>query len=638
MAELAIYDQDGLARRFAIASEDDLPAGKRAILRSTRDTNAKDPGRIRTVQWEVSGPIGHSKQSLSGVLATDYCQNLETRWLRRLVSAGARNAITLTSKDPTGVSGTYKLGEFKLGDLNNKLGGTALSTSANVKFFDEQGGRMYAHRGQLSTQMLISSWAVEATTIHPESVTGALTWYGKGRVGLGAAARMRTRVGASTLGTLYQETTTLIGEDVYAGSLADGSDRCWFTTRGPSGDLENQIAFTPNGFETISNAFAVGDSKVKATGLGPHGPLTHVGNYTGVFSFTDQAKPVPLSRALKGHSSANNGSQFADTGWGWNYYISDVGLRAISGHVDNPVGIGERMREFTGHAGRPTAIWHERGELWVAYLDGTATYAYRGVFGADTAQTGQPDFYPWWYRASTTCEAIFSTNTPTNPAVIWGEGTNCAYETIDRLGRDDTFTSRAYGILGGTWYGTELDSDPQLLKVLRRARIRAKGMTSGSEWTLAFSFDGATYLDIGSVTSTGYHTILPVQSGTTKPLDDIGGRALKPRLTQVALGTGASTTPPEVTGVLEVEYDEVPEVVDVVVATVKLTGTDMSKQGTVSAFEGYSGSSTTGPLRIRLPDQNADSYAMVATVANRRDLKGDGVEGVDVTLHLWSVS
>lgn len=631
--ELAIYGQDGKARKFALVADNLLPSGKRAIVRSYRDTNARDPGRIRTVQWEVSGPIGHSKHSLAGILATDYVQNLETRWLRRLISAGARNAITLTSKDPAGVSGTSKLGQFKLGA--QKLGAN-VSTSDNVTAFDEQDGRMYAHRGRLSTQMLISSWAVEATHVHPEPVTGALGWYGKGRVGLGAAARMRTRVSASTTGAIYEETQTLIGEDVYAGALADGSDRCWYTTRGPSGELENQVAFTPNGFETISNAFAVGDARVKATGLGPHGPLTHVGNYTGVFSFTDQAKPVPLSRALKGHSSANNGSQFADVGWGWNYYISDVGLRAISGHIDNPVGIGERMREFTGHAGRPTAIWAERGELWVAYLDGSNSYGYRGVFGAETAQTGQPDFYPWWYRASTTCQAIFSTNTPANTAVIWGEGTNCAYETIDRLGRDDTFTSRVYGVLGGSWHGTELDSDPHLLKVLRRARLRTKGMTAGSSWTLAFSFDGGSYLDIGEVTENGYHTLMPVQPNTNVPLDDIAGRAMKPRLTQVAAGSGAETTPPEVAGVLEVEYDEVPEAVTVVVLTVQVKGTDLSKQGTVAALERYTGSSTDGPLKVRIPDEERDCWAMIADIGNRRDIKGDGVEAIDVTLHVWA--
>ena len=637
MNELVIYDTDGNARRFAIAADSLLPAGKRAILRSYRATNVSDPGRIRTATWELWGPMGASKESMSGLLATDYVQNLETRFPRRLISKGARNAVTLTSKDPTGVSNSNKLGQFKLGDTANKLGG-AVSASSDVTHFVESNGYLFACRGRLVPQVRISDWTVLATSVFPEAVSGATSWYGKARFGLGAAAPMRTLTSASATGAVFEPTSTLLDEDVYAGPLAVGSDRCWFITRGQTGELENLAGYTLDDFQTINNPFQIGDPKVKANGIGPFGPFTFFGTVTNLYSFTDQAKKIPLSRALIGHSSANNGSQFADPGWGWNYAITDIGLRALTSHIDNPVGPGESMRHFTGHGGRPTAIWAERGELFVVYLEGSDSYAYRCTFGALTAQTGQPDFYPWWYKASTTCKAVFSTNTPTNTAIVWAEGTNMAYETISRDGRDDLFSSRTYDTNGGTWHGTELDRDPHLLKILRLARVRAKNMTSGSSWTLAMSFDNGSYLDVGQVTSNGFHALRPVQDPAVAPLDGISGHAIKPRWTQVAAGSGASTSPPELSGPMEVEYDERPKYITEVGVSIQLTGSDQSKQGTIAALEDYMALTTTGPLKVRLPDERTDQWAMVANVTNRRDIKGDGVEAIDVILHLWELA
>ena len=630
MSEVAIYDMDGNAKRFPVVSDDLLPAGKRAIVRNFRATNVSDPGRIRTVQWEFATPVGNSRESTAGFLGCDYAQNLDTRFPRRLLPKGARNAVTLTSKDPVGVSGTDKLGEFKLGSVTNKLGG-AISTSANVTHFDEQDGRLYAHRDHLSTQVLISSWGVEATAIHPEPVAGAVSYYGKGRIGLGAAAVMRSRTGATTTGATYEPTSTVLGEDVYAGPLAVGSDRCWYITKGSSGELENLAGYTLDGFQTVNNPFPVGDAKVKANGIGPFGPFTFFGNRSNLYSFTDQGKPVPLSRALIGHLSENNGSQWADPGWGWNYVITDIGLRAVTSHIDNPVGIGEAMRQFTGHSGRPTAIWAERGELFVVYLDGSNSYAYRGVFGPQTANTGQPDFYPWWYRASTTCEAIFSTNTPTNTAVVWGEGTSMAYETISRDGRDDLFSSRVYDITSGTF-------------------------------KVAWSFDGGSYVEVGEITADGFHTIRPVQEQVSVPLDDISGRSMKPRIVlDETSGTDEGTwfgteldrdphlvkvlrlnrlraknltTAPELAGTLEAEYDERPEFITETAVAIQLDGMT-SKEGVITALKSYL--NATAPLKVRLPDEPADCYAMVADVTNRRDIKGDGVEAIDIILQVWAV-
>ena len=89
---------------------------------------------------------------------------------------------------------------------------------------------------------------------------------------------------------------------------------------------------------------------------------------------------------------------------------------------------------------------------------------------------------------------------------------------------------------------------------------------------------------------------------------------------------------------MEVEYDERPEYITEVGVSIQLTGSDQSKQGTIAALEDYMALTTTGPLKVRLPDERADQWAMVANVTNRRDLKGDGVEAIDVILHLWELA
>lgn len=631
MSEVVFYDQDGQATRFAV--DDD---GKRPILRNYRATNASDTGRIRRAIWELATNIGYSRESTSGALACDYAQDMETRFPRRLFSKGARTAITLTTADPPGVANTAKLGQFKLGSLAHKLGG-AVTTTDSVTHFAEQYGYLFAFRGRLATVIQISNWTVLGTSILPEAVQGATSWYGKVRVGLGSNANMRTLVGVSASGATWEETHTLLETDVYAGPLAVGSDRCWFVTKSTNGELENLLSYTSDDFQTTASPFVVGDPKVRANGIGPLGPFTFVGLKTNLYSFTDQGKPVPLSRALIGHSSEHNGATWADPGWGWNYAITDIGLRACTSHIDNPVGPGESMRTFTGHGGRPTALWAERGELFVVYQSGADLYAYRCTFGPETANTGQPLFYPWWYKASSTCQAVFSTNTPTDTAMVWGEGTNMAYETISRDGRDDLLSTRTYDTGGGTWYGTTRDAEPNLLKVMRLARLHTKGLTAGSSWTLAMSFDGGTYLDIETLTTNDHHTLRPVETGV--PLDSIAGYTLKPRLTQVAAGSGASTTPPEIDGVLEIEYDERPAYVTEVALTINIGKTQgLSMQGVVDRLEALMNAQTTGPIKIRLPDEDIDRYGMVQAVSNRRDLVSGGVEGIDVMVQLWDTA
>lgn len=633
-----------------LVSDSLLPAGKRAIVRDTRETNTSDPGRLKRREWQIWGPIGASLFSTSGALGTNYVQNLETRWPRRLISAGRREAVQLSSTFPTG-TGTSLFGEFNFGDVDNLFGGFSAGSSGSpgVQFFDVQSGYLFAHDGFYSTQVSLTDWSVIETIIHDAIVQGCATWVNRGRLGMGGTVPLQTRTGVTATGSTYSDTFYADTDPVLANQLAAGSDRIWFNVATSSGEDEHTMSYSFDAFQNAAAPFPLGDPGFRITGIGPFGPFTYTGKLNGLFSFTDQGKPVPLSRALLNHISDLNGRQWADPGWGWNYTLSDVGLRAVSGNIDNPVGIGESMRLFTGHDGLPTAVWMERGELWVAYYTSEGdTYLYRGAFDpppglvnlATQGGNGQPYLYPFAYLPDTYVGAIGSTSVTSDDsltAMFWGEDHEMAHLFISRDGRDDLNPNYRYSTDGGAWFGTTFDADPHLVKTLRLARLRCLGMEPGSSWTLAFAFDStphsATYVTIGTVTEDGFHVVFPVSGGV--PLQNISGVTITPRLVQLAGGANAAVTPPEVNGTLEVEYDERPQTIEEVVATVVIGQNGRAAVKDWELLKDFESQAYRGPVKVRLPNDLEDRWAMVAACDTRRDIKGDNIQAVDVRLQLW---
>lgn len=663
--------------QLAIVDDAKISGGKRAITRTLVDANSSSPGRRRRVEWNIWGPIGASLQSSaanvsstnpSRGLSTDLVRNLETRWPRRLISAGADVLVPLTGKDPAGAGAYFGTAYFGTSYFGSPV------TDTNVVVFDEQTGYLFAGRGEYETQIDYSTWMPVDVVVLAAAVKDAALWRQYGRIALGSTAPMQTRTLVTSVGSTYVDTSsTSPSALVYANAVKRGSDRAWIIDAS-SGANSNFLGYTLDGFVTMASPFQVGDPDVGLTGIGPFGPFTMVGANDNISSFTDQGKPVPLSRALLSHNSPVNGSQWSDPGFGWNYYISAIGLRATNGATDNPIGIGERLREFTGHGGLPTAIYAERGEQWVAYTTPTGeVYMYRGVFSriarsadeqalnfggsgvfySQTAQTGEYDLYPFHYYPSATVNAMFSSSTPgtsQQSAFIWNDGTNMYYQLIAENGRDDLDPNTTYSTGGGTWWGTTLDTDTNLLKTLRLARFHTTGLTSGSSWKLSFAFDPApdatttaTYVDISTVTTNGYQVIEPVSAGV--PLSSISGRTMKPRLTQVAGGSGADTTPPEINGTLEVEYDERPDQLEQITVAVNMTATGYSNNDIYDTLQSLVGSQTDGPFAVQFPSDlpagvstasgGGQKYAMISAVTARQDISDNGIESVNVVFDCW---
>lgn len=615
---------------YDIAAASLLPKGKRAIQRRRRASQNSDPGRIQTVAWELAGPIGQSRERGDGFLGHDW-SNLETRQPGLLTSLGAVSTTTLSSDDSPRAALSAMLGVgFMLG-TRMLGGGTSSGQAQTITHIGEDRSYLFVARGAYETQVS-SAWAVVNTTVHDATIKGMGAWYNKGRLGFGSGDVAKTRVGVTSTGTTYAD-IQVSAVDVYAKEMAVGSDRLWFVRSDLTGTNENRIRFTQDDFASASSGFPVGDPGINTTGLGTLGPFTFAAGENGVWSFTDDGVPVPSLRAIQGARSGNNGRSMTDL-WGWLYVPTVIGLYAVRPGVANPVGIGtEAMWGFEGFDGMPVAVWVWRESLFVVYEDsaGTTWRVLRGVFGPGTDSTGQPEFYPFAQRSNGTVRVGTGVGMATNPHIAWGEGPSTLARVLQgRGGRDFSDQNYSYSTSGGAWYGSTLMRSQHLRKTLRWGRFATENMASGNTWALAVSMDEAAYVTVGTATSAAYQKI-----ATSTPATTPTGHTIKPRLTQVAGGGAASTSPPQIRGRLELCYDERPDtVLDFTILLVIRNQTELTALENLTDGEHASGKE---PIAIGLPDDSATYYGFVTDV-DAADLAGDGVLGATVRFVLWESS
>lgn len=141
----------------------------------------------------------------------------------------------------------------------------------------------------------------------------------------------------------------------------------------------------------------------------------------------------------------------------------------------------------------------------------------------------------------------------TNPRLIGGYGSTWFSMTMGRGERwiDDSFYQFA---LSGTWYGTELRRDQEMLKDLIAAEFYTSATTAQQTVTVGFSVDGAAAQSLSVVTTNGAHRQLFVD-GSGVPLSWASGAYhIKP---QIALTTQNVATP-SIVGTLKLYYRERP--------------------------------------------------------------------------------
>lgn len=615
-------------KRYSIVADAEMPRGARAYIRDVRPSQPSDRGRINSASWNVSGPIGLSREGADGRLGHDYSDNLETLYDELLTSSAAGNTLTLSTLDPPAGGATAALGGFVLGGgvstaVEAALGaGTADATLGNLTHIDQQALNLFFHRGPISTQVN-QSWSVVDSVIHAAVVEGAVNWQGFGWVGLGANAPLQKRTGVTSSGASYQN-VDIMGTTVNAGELKRGTDRLWFVNANT-----NQARYTPDAFATAASPFSVGDDGRRLTGIGTLGPFTVYGAEDGVFGFTDAGKPVVV-QDLEEYPSLNNGAQHVEM-WGWDYYITELGLFAWTPNVVNPVGI-EALKGFEGPPdGRPTALGKFRDSILVAYI-GTPgdTYVFRGTFGPDTDATGQPLWFPLKKLTGVETHCISGTAAPfsTNPNIILGRGSNASRYVMGRRGRDIADPNYVFSTEGGQWFGTTMMRLGGLRANLRQATFFTENCTPLNTWELSVSCDGGSYVDVGSpVYTNGKHVVRPT-SGPL-PRDDVSFHYIKPRLTQVA---ASSTAPPSIRGKLTLFWDERPETITEVKVYVYLRDEQMLDELFALADE-----ENPSPIEVSLPGLSEQFYGMVGDVKQAVDVGKDGRQAVALGIQIWDL-
>jgi hypothetical protein len=165
---------------------------------------------------------------------------------------------------------------------------------------------------------------------------------------------------------------------------------------------------------------------------------------------------------------------------------------------------------------------------------------------------GEPfSWYPLFSLSNKDSEAAIFTGTEggrTLATAVFGNDDDITYFGEGRTFRFPDDTSYTYAA-SGTWNGTELRRQPDMMKTVRFVEVKALGLSTDETVTVSISPDGKTATQIGgkltSATYTGWQRL--------EPNTEIKGIYLKPSIA-LARAAGTTTNTPKVIA-LRVGYD-----------------------------------------------------------------------------------
>jgi len=622
--------------RYQLVSESMLPAGKRAWTRIKRKSEPSDPGVQKVAQWRLSGPIGLSREDVSGgSLAVDYTQNMDTLYENMLLPGPARNPIDVTAGLPPSTPVPYDGFAYDTAPYD---GGTSSYLGTAVAYIDEDRGSLFFHDGASSTQIEPSGMTAVQTKTHAAAVRGAVMWRNRGYLGLGGNAIMQRRATVTSTTATYEDVSTF-----YSGSLVVGPDRIWMVD--PEDPNESGLRYSLDALVTRSNAYPIGDPGIPSTGLGTYGRSAIVGSELGAYGFNELGQPTRVLESLRGQRSVLNG-EWITTLWGWTYITTSIGLKAtIPGQVENPAGPGADRR-YEGPNGRVTAIWPYKDALFAASLtaDGDA-YVYRGEFddgryGGNTPSTGRPAWFPFCYLSSVEAGVIFSTALRTNPTLLVGEDGEASYWTLSELDRDIDDPLYRYHTGSSVWHGTTMMRNPNLHKNARYFTFLAENCDVSNKFQIAISVDGGAYVDVGTtIVSDGHGEVFPTNAGV--PLTTVNGHFFKTRITCTSAST---TTPPTLRGTLDMVYDERPNMLTQHTFLVELGATRKGFNSseldftTLTSLLADHGVGAASPFAFQVPGETDTVYGLVVDVSDVSDMKPDAIQQAQITVQEWPTS
>ena len=505
----------------------------------------------------------------------------------------------------------------------------------------EDRSQFFVSRGSFTTQINPTDMLEVDSEDHGAPVKSSVVWAGAGYVALDKDADIDKRTAVTAASSTY---SAVSGVDARA--LAVGANKLWLVDAGKNTAAdENTVKFATaavTGAGNLSNPIRVIDPGSDATGIYTQGPYALFGYERGVNSYTDRGTPTELLDAIKKFPSVQNAGQGASL-WGYTYIATELGLYAVNvaRGFANPVGPGEGLRgqDFEGPLdGFPTAVETLGELLFVAYrnADGSS-WTYIGQFGTETGTTGRPEWYTFRRLPSTECNEIGIIASRPNPTVVLAEDGDVSWYTTSHQSRWIADSNYEFSVDGGTWYGTTMMRAAGMLINVRAIKFLTENCNANRTWQAAVSMDEGSYVDVGTFVSTnGLQTKRPSLSGA--PLATVSGSTLKPRLVQT---NDSESTPAQIRGFLDIEYDERPETVGKHVFAIK-----MNRQSSAKIYAALRDlidrrkAAGKTPQQIVLPggDDPVDrQYGYVTDISGVTDIDGKGTQVVFVTVLDWTI-
>ena len=500
---------------------------------------------MKQAVWQAWGAAFNSVEGTrygNGQLSVDYTDNVDTRFPNHVCLGPL-----VTTIDCAAAGGTVA-----------NVNGFALSGTMNATKF------LYAIRGtkwakiKLSDMTLISDGTETALAEAATDILYTKTAGGTQEISIGMAAtayRVITTVGNTTTDTHSANDTAELMTIFGLGWPADRIVGLQGNTI-KGNVLTGSVTMDADSWSTIAT---ISGEALTPTGVALDGENIIPGYDNGPYMLDSDANRFrPLIDEIDTNSNHCKGM----TTWfpkGVMIPLAD-GMRFQKELVGRSVGPETYSENMSPIQGKTTGGAGTNRYFFMVVKNEVTDEAYICACTAAQQIHKQLDFYPLVTLTNLDCDAILYVGTAlgsrTNPTLVFGSDDDVAWITIGRGWREYDDTNYTYAT-SGTWYGTEMRRNPEMVKHPKRILFETAGCnTSGETITVSLRVTdqrGVTITEqIGApITSNGMQIL--------KVSDRVEGWRIRPEIT---FASNTSSASPSIESVITIEYDESPLRVD----------------------------------------------------------------------------
>ncbi len=630
---------------YQLAHANLVPRGAKRWAWTKRPSQPGDPSISQYADWRIDGSQLHSYEDISGgegYLGIEYTDSADSRWADILCLGPA-------------VKHDYDLTTYDGANTPANANGCAIVKPSTITY-------IYVIRGKVPAKLkaadmtLINNGSLtlsEAATdvIATESANGNVN------VSFGfdgnTTYHVITTVGATT------DTASANNESKKRRVFAHGNDRIWggggygntHTIAGNvlSGSVDMDASSWAD-FSTInsSSQLITGGQQFTITGLEMDGNAIIVGTSAGPYLLDDKSGSLfPMIPELSTSPDLANCAHMRK--WSPLGVIIPLrrGTRWHRGETGRSFGLRTFKRNTSPIQGYTTAVAVDADRFWTAEYNeiDDLTYIVQWEPPAEGDGYGDREVIPQVIAklaAGIECHFLEYIGTldgeRTNGLLIGGYDTSIFSIIVGRTAREIDDSNYRFAT-AGTAYLTELRRYPHMLKDLEAVEFEAAGTSSTETITVGFQVDGATAQNLaghssdddgnivnGAVTTDGARRLVFLDD-SGKPLSWASGRRIKP---QVTLASGASTTSPQLQGILRLYYRLRPVMTDTLSFSIVLT--DTQHMGTPALQKQLSDEWGSGPVKLYDLDGKTYYVRVESVSVQEADAQGSRIASVGVVV------